>query len=92
MKKIIFAVLLLVFGMGFSGCESMQQTVTNIKADVVGTKRHVILVSYTGEIVKEYTDDDMRYESEGRDRTAFWLGSKNMKVTTTLPFIVEDVE
>lgn len=79
---IVFAILNLEF---------IQKKVFDIKADLVGTDRTVIFYSkINGQIVKQYSDKDTRFQVEPNGAISVWLGKEKKKVFSNMDYIIED--
>ncbi len=96
MKKyfLIFISTLVVLAAGigtlYFNVESVQHKVYDVKADLIGTNRTVIFYSpISGQEIDRASDKEVRYTYDGSS-IRVWLGSKNQKVHSNLPFIIKD--
>lgn len=92
-KKVLFGLLVIV-GISiylFFNVESVQKKVFDIKADLVGTDRTVVFYSkINGQIVKQYSDKDTRFQVEPNGAISVWLGKEKKKVFSNMDYIIED--
>lgn len=93
MKKVILGivVILVLAVIVFFNVESVQKKVFDIKADLVGTDRTVTFYSkIKGQVVKQYSDKDMRFQVESNGAISVWLGQEKKKVFSNMDYIIED--
>ena len=92
-KKVLFGFLVII-GISiylFFNVESVQKKVFDIKADLVGTDRTVVFYSkINGQIVKQYSDKDTRFQVEPNGAISVWLGKEKKKVFSNMDYIIED--
>lgn len=89
MKKLLLSLLSASAVIFFAGCESMQKSVYDAKADIVGTDRTVTFYNWSGKAVKAYSDKSMRFETNP-ESISVWLGETNQKVSSNMFYIIED--
>lgn len=93
MKKFLIGIGLLVvlFLYLIFNVEFIQKRVFDIKADLVGTDRTVSFYSkINGQIVKQYSDKDTRFNIESNGSISIWLGKEKKKVFSNMDYIIED--
>lgn len=93
MKKIIIGivVILVLVVIAFFNIEAVQKKVFDVKADLIGTDRTVTFYSkINGQVVKQYSDKDVRFQVESNGAISVWLGSEKKKIFSNMDYIIED--
>lgn len=93
MKRIIIGivVILVLALIAFFNIEAVQKKVFDVKADLVGTDRKVTFYSkINGQVVKQYSDKDVRFQVESNGAISVWLGSEKKKIFSNMDYIIED--
>ncbi len=93
MKRIIIGivVILVLALIAFFNIEAVQKKVFDVKADLIGTDRTVTFYSkINGQVVKQYSDKDVRFQVESNGAISVWLGSEKKKIFSNMDYIIED--
>lgn len=93
MKRIIvgIVVILVLTLIAFFNIEAVQKKVFDVKADLIGTDRTVTFYSkINGQVVKQYSDKDVRFQVESNGAISVWLGSEKKKIFSNMDYIIED--